>query len=236
MIGIIVPVHNEEVYLSRCLEALKKASIHPALNAEVVNIHIVLDDCSDDSERIIQHQFLPFSLKSCVISYTHIKACNVGKARAVGAMAMIKKGARWLAFTDGDTVVAWDWLAMQLSLNVDIVCGTVVVDDWSAHGEYAEVLRAHFSKTYKNADGHRHIHGANMGVATDAYLRAGGFAPLKCHEDVALVAALEKEGAKFAWSAAPRVVTSARTDARARSGFGDTLLGVVASHKEAAVT
>lgn len=56
--------------------------------------------------------------------------------------------------------------------------------------------------------------------------RTGGFAALACHADVALVAALERSGAHFAWSAAPRVVTSGRTDARARGGFGDTLLGL----------
>jgi hypothetical protein len=42
------------------------------------------------------------------------------------------------------------------------------------------------------------------------------------------VKALEANGARFAWSARPRVFTSARTDARARGGFGDTLRAVVA--------
>ena len=40
-------------------------------------------------------------------------------------------------------------------------------------------------------------------------------------------AALQASGARIAWSAAPRVTTSARRDAKARGGFGDTLLQVV---------
>ena len=60
-------------------------------------------------------------------------------------------------------------------------------------------------------------------MCAQAYQRAGGFEPLACSEDVALVEALQRSGATIAWSAAPRVMTSARTDARARGGFGDTL-------------
>jgi hypothetical protein len=67
------------------------------------------------------------------------------------------------------------------------------------------------------------VHGANLGVSAQAYLRAGGFAPLACSEDVALVEQLQATGARIAWSAAPRVVTSARRASRARGGFGDTL-------------
>jgi thymidine phosphorylase len=73
------------------------------------------------------------------------------------------------------------------------------------------------------------VHGANLGVSAEAYLRAGGFQALACSEDVALVEALKASGARIAWSAAPRVTTSARTNARARGGFGDTLLAVVAA-------
>jgi len=39
---------------------------------------------------------------------------------------------------------------------------------------------------------------------------------------------LEDIGAHVAWSALPRVTISARLDARARGGFGDTLLAMTA--------
>ena len=226
MIGVVVPVHNEEACLGACLEALRLAATCPLLHGEAVCIVVVLDACSDQSQRIVLAHAMQTDLRwrlDCIA----IHAQNVGSARAAGAQQLLQRGARWLAFTDADTRVSASWLSTQLSLEADAVCGTVAVDDWSPHGPSAAALRQHFAQTYTDADGHRHIHGANFGVRASAYLRAGGFAPLACSEDVAMVAALQECGAHIAWSAAPRVTTSARRHARARGGFGDTLLQVV---------
>ncbi len=62
-----------------------------------------------------------------------------------------------------------------------------------------------------------------MGFSTEAYLWAGGFAPLAVSEDVSLVQALLGSGARIAWSAAPRVTTSARFLGRLSGGFADYL-------------
>ncbi len=67
------------------------------------------------------------------------------------------------------------------------------------------------------------MHGANPGVSVQAYVRVGGFAPLDSDKDVALVRALVVAQCHVAWSAAPRVVTSARLDSRAHRGSGTTL-------------
>lgn len=67
------------------------------------------------------------------------------------------------------------------------------------------------------------MHGANLGVSATAYRRAGGFKALASSEDVALVEALRNTGARIAWSAMPRVETSARQSFRAPLGFGATL-------------
>jgi glycosyltransferase involved in cell wall biosynthesis len=233
MIGIVIPAHNEELYLDACLRAARTAADHPALHGEAVRITVALDSCTDSSRAIVERHAAK-SGPRCVIDYVSVQARNVGVTRAEGARHMLRHGARWLAFTDADTRVAPDWLAEQLRLNVDVVCGTVAVHDWSPHRDSAELLRRHFHNSYTDADGHHHIHGANMGVSADAYLRAGGFEPLACSEDVALVSALERAGARFAWSAAPRVVTSARCDAKARGGFGDTLLRYAETARAAA--
>jgi hypothetical protein len=152
-----------------------------------------------------------------------LNARNVGAARAFGAELALVAGARWLAFTDADSEVAPDWISSQLGLKADAVCGTVAVRDW---GTYGNDMRSHYESTYNDADGHRHIHGANLGVSAKAYVRAGGFCPLECSEDVALVNALQASGASVAWSAAPRVFTSARRAFRAPGGFGATLARV----------
>jgi hypothetical protein len=100
------------------------------------------------------------------------------------------------------------------------------VDDWTAH---PHSVREYFRKTYVDADGHRHVHGANLGVSAEAYRRAGGFPPLTCSEDVALVDRLIATGARIAWSAAPRVITSARRFWRHARCMGDRLMRSVAA-------
>ncbi|MDN7177780.1 glycosyltransferase [Caballeronia sp. SEWSISQ10-4 2] len=214
MLGIIIPAHNEATHIDACVTAAKRAANHHQLLGEDVRVIVVVDHCTDNTPAIAA------ALGADLIS---VSARNVGVARAEGARHALSLGARWLAFTDADSVVADDWLVRQLDCCTDAVCGVIAVHDWSPH---LAAVREHFARTYADADGHRHIHGANMGVSAEAYLRVGGFAPLEHSEDVALVEALIADGASIAWSALPRVVTSARTDFRAMKGFGATLVDV----------
>lgn len=220
MIGVVIPAHNEGERIGAALEAALHAAAHPALLGETVGVAVVLDSCSDSTEAVVARY---------PVARLALDARNVGIARARGAELLIEAGARWLAFTDADTRVSADWLVKQLAENADAVCGSIGVDDWGVYGLEGSAVQAHFASHYVDADGHRHIHGANLGVSTEAYRRVGGFQPLACSEDVALVEALQMAGARIAWSAGPRVTTSARTDARARGGFGDTILAMVAS-------
>lgn len=214
MIGIVVPAHNEEVLIERCLMSLKVASRNARLGAESVEIYAVLDACTDASGKIA---------RQLGVRTLHTNARNVGQARHLGAQMALGRGARWLAFTDADSVVCPNWVADQLSLNADAVCGTVGVDDW---GIYGERMHRHFSLTYQDKNGHRHIHGANLGVSAWAYKHVGGFQSLETSEDVALVRALTNAGVNVAWSCEPRVVTSVRADFRAPLGFGATLQAI----------
>ena len=215
MIGIVVPAHNEEKFISICLESVIDAAAHPDLEGESVEVIVVLDACTDQTGRLA---------RELGVTTLDIGARNVGLARQKGACAAIASGARWMAFTDADCVVAGDWLVAQLNaqrvLKADAVCGTVSVSDW---GVYGERMQQHFALTYNDNDGHNHIHGANLGVSVAAYNASGGFTGLVTSEDVALVQALQDSGANIAWSSAPRVVTSSRHDFKAPLGFGAEL-------------
>jgi glycosyltransferase involved in cell wall biosynthesis len=215
MIGVIVPVHNEEQRLEECIESLLAAAFHQDLDREEVRILIVLDDCTDASLDIAQ------AYDVWTLSCNHR---NVGKTRAQGAEHLLARDARWLAFTDADSVVPDTWLAEQISFNADAVCGLVEVADWSEHPER---VRERYRASYHTVDGHRHIHGANLGVSSAAYRKAGGFQALPAHEDVQLVADLERSGARIMWTARNRVTTSARQHCRCREGFGDYLKSLV---------
>ncbi|WP_296182036.1 glycosyltransferase [Pseudomonas sp. UBA1879] len=211
MIGIIVPAHNEELFLDDCIKSLVASAHHADLHGEAVEILIVLDDCSDGSLQIAREH----SVNVHVCAHR-----NVGMTRAAGAQWMLDRGARWLAFTDADTVVPYAWLAEQVAVEADAVCGIVQVDDWSEH---APQVRERYDALYRPVDDHRHIHGANLGVSSEAYLRAGGFKALAAHEDVHLVADLERIGARIVWTARNSVTTSARKHCRCKEGFGDYL-------------
>jgi glycosyltransferase involved in cell wall biosynthesis len=216
MIGVLIPVHNEEQLLGACLQTVLEAGQHPALAGEPVLILVVLDSCTDASAEIAhQHK----------VSILEVAVRNVGLARAAGAAFLLERGARWIACTDGDSTVAEDWLVEQLALDADAVCGTVTPGQWTDDIPLEAQIR--YQQHYQHRDGHRHIHGANLGVSAAAYTLAGGFPPLACHEDVHLIRQLELSGARIAWSCRPRVTTSTRLDARAEGGFGDYLRTLV---------
>lgn len=223
MIGVVVPVHNEEKTLEACIGAIQRAAANPRLHGEQVVIMVVLDSCTDASLRVAQ---------AMGVRTLRLSASNVGQARSAGAQTLLRRNARWLAFTDADSVVSADWLADQLSLDAEVVCGSVAV----AWPPGSEALRIRHERTYCDRDGHRHIHGANLGMTARAYRKAGGFPPLKCSEDVALVQALVRLGETICWSAVPRVRTSARLNGRLEGGFADYLLRLAQRPSDEAFT
>ena len=218
MIGVVIPAHNEEDCIDAALAGVAEAAAHPELGGERVEVLVALDSCCDLTASRV-------ALRG--VRSLEVDLCNVGAARSAAAERLLAEGARWLAFTDADTRVSERWLVEQLALQCDVVCGCVGVDDWTPHGIHADLLHLHFLETYNDNDGHCHIHGANLGVSAAAYRRAGGFQSHATGEDVAFVRALEACGASIAWSARPRVITSARRVARAPHGFATALIHAV---------
>lgn len=214
-LAVVVPAHNEAAALAACLESLRMASAHPSLAQCAVDVIVVLDSCTDASREIAV---------SAGVSVLEVQCRNVGRARDAGARAALALGAQWLSFTDADSCVAPDWLVAQMRLIAahacDAICGIVTLKNW---GDYALDVRAAYDAHYVSQDGHRHIHGANLGVRASVYVETGGFQPLACHEDVTLVRRIEALGKRVEWSARPVVATSARRTARVTGGFCDFL-------------
>lgn len=211
MIGVIIPVHNEASVLEACLGHVLRAASDPLLGGEQVRIFVALDACSDDSGSVA---------RAWGADTVTCSGRNVGAARACAADLAMREGVRWLASTDADSLVPEYWLSAQLACRADAVCGTVRVVDWTARSGY---VRARHNSHYQSRNGHRHVHGANLGVAAHAYRRAGGFAADSCGEDVSLVCRLQRLHACIAWVAHPCVVTSARHSRRCPGGFSSHL-------------
>lgn len=218
MIAVIVPAHNEAQLIGACLQSLQRAARHVALDAEEVRILVGLDRCNDATGAVCAR----FGIETLALN-----AGCVGATRAHLAHAALAQGARWISCTDADTTVPDDWFAAQLACGADAFCGVVQVSDWEG---YSPVVRRQFARSEHARNGHRHVHGANMGFSAGAYLRSGGFQSLSCGEDVALINAMERAGCEVAWLGTPRVITSARREARAPHGFSHFLKRLEAAH------
>jgi glycosyltransferase involved in cell wall biosynthesis len=205
MIGVVIPVHNEEALLGDCLQSVRQAAVDALLGAEPVEVVVVLDACTDRSAALaIQHRAQIVSLN----------ARCVGAARALGASWALDYGARWVAFTDADTIVPPNWLSAHLDLYADATCGQVCIDDWSGH---PHGVRERFLSSYSAET--RHIHGANLGISAAAYYTAGGFPAVKSGEDAMLISNLLQRRGDVRWAGPPRVTTSARWQTTIDGGF-----------------
>ena len=211
MIAVIVPAHNEAADIGLCIQSIDVAAKHHGLRGEPGVAVLALDACTDRTPDVCLHH------GAVAIS---IEARCVGVARAAAANHALGLGARWIASTDADTHVPSDWLWKQANCGADAFCGVVEVRDWL---DYPAAVHQAFAGRELARDGHRHIHGANLGVSAAAYQGVGGFPPLVTGEDVALVQALQRSGATIAWRARPVVTTSARRSARAPQGFSGFL-------------
>lgn len=207
MIGVIVPAHNEARGIGRCLQSIRRAASDPSLRGEAVLVVVAADACSDTTAEIARQH-------GCHV--IELDARCVGKARAVAADSAIAYGVRWLASTDADSVVPPHWLSAQLSHAHAAVCGIIRL---RAASYLRGTVLARYEERYHARDGHAHVHGANLGVSTAAYRRCGGFPHVPTHEDVRLVASLQRANIVIAWRANPCVYTSARLNGRAPDGL-----------------
>lgn len=212
-VGVVVPAHNEEELLPRCLAALRRAAAAVDIP---VHLLVVLDACTDRTADVVgDSALLP------------VWERNVGAARRAGFTHLLQKlGADrvWLASTDADTRVPQGWLTDQLihaHRGADAVAGMVSVADWSEH---PQITAQRFGRLHNHIPGHHHVHGANLGVSARAYLAVDGFPSLPAHEDIALITALKRTGYRVLHTADPPVITSARRRARAPVGFAGFLI------------
>ncbi|MCB7135548.1 glycosyltransferase [Cellulosimicrobium marinum] len=220
---VVVPAHDEEALLPACLAGLRRstdrlAAVRPEIAVSVV---VVLDGCTDGSAGVVHDAGL---------TAIETPRVGVGRARAAGvetaARGMgngIGNGAAheertWLACTDADSVVPEHWLLRHVELaeaGADVVVGTVRPRLADLSADRAAVWRA----THVPGHANGHVHGANLGLRLSVYRAAGGFAPVAEHEDVALVAAARRTGARLVPDAACEVLTSARLVGRTPGGY-----------------
>ena len=224
-ICVLIPARNEEELLPRCLHSVVKAC--SVLPQNVTYDVVVVVDSSTDSTRTIAQSLLRGH--GVVLS---AEVGIVGKARAIAAATALKryKGPAercWLANTDADCCVPGSWLVDHLSFaaeRFEAIAGTVDVEDFAEHNAG---VSERFRLSYLiHPDGtHPHVHGANLGVRADAYLRSGGWSDLATAEDHDLWNRLSHHRTKRLSVGRMKVLTSGRRLGRAPHGFAEALAG-----------
>ena len=211
---VTVPAADEEDEIGGCLYSIERAiaALHDRTSVRG-HIVVALDDCRDGTADVVA-RFPQVAAVTCT-------ARRVGGARLRAATAALNRWGppehTWLASTDADCRVPVDWLTEMMSLferGMEIVLGTVN----PAEGLAASVERAWYG-AHSLADGHTHVHGANMGMSGPAYLRVGGWADVAAHEDIEFVQRAVEAAVPIARSGATPVVTSSRLTGRAPEGF-----------------
>ena len=222
---MVIPARDEEELLPGCLDSVARAltalrTAQPGIDARVV---VVLDSCQDTSAEVVARR--------AGVTAVAVHVGSVGAARAAGVesaaawASRLGPGELWVATTDADSTVPPDWLVNQVRLaseGRDLVVGTVrpVPGDLTA-----DELDAWWAR-HSLADGHDHVHGANLGFSLAAYRSVGGFRPIPVHEDVELVGAMRRAGCSWVAPGGPSVTTSGRRTSRAPEGFAAYLDGL----------
>lgn len=214
---VVVPARDEAPTVERCVTSLRVAARDCPLPVRIV---VVADACRDDTAGIAAAAGADVvaSLAGCV-----------GAARAAGvdeALAGLAPGdlpSTWIACTDADSTVPRDWLEhhrARADEGVDLLLGAVrLAAPPSAHVRW----RARYAAGTRGS-GHRHVHGANLGVRASTYRRAGGFPPSATHEDRELAERVRAlPGVRVLSSWAAPVLTSDRRVGRAPGGVAGDL-------------
>lgn len=224
-VAVVVPVHDEEELLERCLASLDVAvaqlvAVRPGLRTVVV---VALDRCTDGSAAIAARHPVVV-LESCASGVGAVGGAGTTRRTGVEVarahLAGLPAAQVWVAGTDADSEVPPGWLVQQVEaagLGAELVVGRVRPDPRDLH----PTLEAAWQDRHRSSVVDAHVHGANLGVRLDAYDRAGGFLADGAHEDVDLVRALRAAGVLT--HRGTDVLTSGRLVGRVADGFAGYL-------------
>ncbi len=221
----VIPARDEARSIGRCLRSVNtaRAGIPSPITSSVV---VVVDAGRDRTGAIAAADLDPAS--DLLLHTEH--AC-AGTSRRTGVAAALSRTdadpARiWVCSTDADSTVPPDWYRIHLDAadaGHIAISGVVELDDAAD-----PFLLAQFRSTYRiHPDGsHPHVHAANLGFRADAYIAAGGWAPLSSGEDHDLWGRLTTFGASLA-SVRLSVTTASRLIGRAPGGFAADLAALL---------
>ena len=244
---VVIPVKNEEAYITNTLRAFSHQVDENGipLDNDRFEILILANNCSDNSVRLIKdfkrlHPSLNIHLKEIMlapheanIGYVRRQLMNAAYSR------LYKNKGGVIMTTDGDTIVANDWIInnlLEIENGADAVGGRIMLcpeelidmDEQTFYfhkkDETYQLLVAELESKILDAAHdpaprhHQHFHGS-FAVTTDCYIKAGGIPYVAYLEDCAFFENLQALDAKVRHSNKVVVHTSARCNGRAEVGL-----------------
>lgn len=239
-ISVVVPARNEEALIDSCLAALAQQEGIPLEEYEVL---LVLDRCTDATE--VRALEIATEHPGLRLNLLEGPGRGAGHARRVGmevAYARLLSSGRpdgLIASTDADTVVAPDWLSMQLEAaargaraiggrielrgDADLPQGVAGWRVEQGRLRQRELLAAVDSVGGPIQSEHWQFSGASLALTAATYAEIGGLEPRVALEDEYLERALVRCGVPIERPLDVRVATSARLVGRAKRGLARDL-------------
>jgi cellulose synthase/poly-beta-1,6-N-acetylglucosamine synthase-like glycosyltransferase len=151
----LVPLHNEELVISKTLASFKKAGV------AWEDIYLVDDGSTDQTIEALNKASFPYLSMSNVLCLQP----NVGKTQALVSGFKHFKLAKKYEFVntcDGDTLLASDYLTKLVPILNDIPHSTAAIasrvcsirNSWNPYTSYRTYEYALMQQTYKRAQGH----------------------------------------------------------------------------------
>ena len=249
-VSVVVPAKDEADRLPTLVAALdgQRDLDGRPLPAGAVEVLVLLNNCTDASERVLAEASARHGLdvRAASVALAAPEA-HVGRARrllmdaACARLWAVGRPSGVVCSTDADTVPAPDWIAQTLAeidRGVDAVGGRALLHPAEraalapgvrrlylldlAYRRALEELRALYApEPHDPAPRHHHHYGASLAVTAGAYAAVGGLPDVRTSEDEALVHALWTAGRRLRHSPRVKVYTSARASGRADGGLAD---------------
>jgi glucosyl-3-phosphoglycerate synthase len=239
---VVVPARDEVERITACLRALAAQREVAHASYEVI---VVLDGCRDSTAsriRDLADEVPSLALGAVEFALPH----GVGAARRAGMdlacerLLALGRSDGLIASTDADSIVADDWLSVQLELvargaraiggNIQLLeeesrqLPAAVLDERIRRsGERMAAVVAGLSAGDAALAEHHHFSGASLALTAETYRDCGGLPACIALEDEALERELRLRAIPIHRSRAVRVQTSARTSGRAPRGLAHDL-------------
>jgi len=238
---VVVPARDEEALISSCLRSLAEQEDISFAEFEVL---LVLDRCTDATEQRALEvaaeypDLCLYSLEGPGRGAGHAR--RVGMEEARGRLMSLDRPNGLIASTDADTIVASNWLSVQLEAaargakaigghielrdDVDLPRGVSGWREEQGRLRQSEMLSPPGLDDEPHArTEHWRFSGASLALTAVTYQEIGGLEPRAALEDEYLERTLESRGVPIERPLAVRVATSSRLVGRAKRGLARDL-------------